>query len=62
MKGNILSVLLAVVGLIAMTGCEEDEKFASVPSYGDMEVSGNIYTGQKAKASVGISYAGAYVL
>lgn len=70
MRNKFLFCLLAVAGLLTMTGCEEgldwigddDDKVASVPSYASVEVSDNIYTGQRVKADVQISYAGAYVL
>lgn len=54
--------------LCATTGCGEDmfggddDKVASVPSYDRMEVSNDVYTGQKAGAKVFLDNAGAYVL
>lgn len=62
MKNKFLFSLLAVAVLLTMTGCEDDDKVASVPSYASVEVSDDIYTGQKGTAGVQISYAGAYVL
>lgn len=62
MKNKFLFSLLAVAVLLTAVGCEEDDKVASVPSYASVEVSDDIYTGQKANASVQMSYAGSYVL
>jgi hypothetical protein len=62
MKYNILSALLFLAGFVVLTGCEEDVKVAVEPRYADVEVSQDIYTGQKAKAQVNLLKLGAYVL
>ena len=62
MKNKFLFSLLAVAVLLTMTGCEDDDKVASVPSYAEMEVTDDIYTGQKGKATVFLKDVGAYVL